>query len=117
MASFPLAVHFGGLGCAVATALSLFISTGYIMNRYYAKRIHLDIWRFWRNILSMSKGLLLLALVAFSLQEYMALSISWLHFFELVVMDTVLYTIIMYFVGMNESEKELVRKILRKLRR
>lgn len=116
-ASFPLAVHFGGLGCAVATASSLFISTGYIMNRYYAKRIHLDIWRFWRNIFSMSKGLLLLALVAFSLQEYMALSISWLHFFELVVMDTVLYTIIMYFVGMNESEKELVRKILRKLRR
>lgn len=65
----------------------------------------------------MSKGLLLLGIAAFSLQEYMALSISWLHFFELVVLDTVLYIVIMYFVGMNASEKGLVLNILRKLRR
>lgn len=115
--SFPLAQQFGGIGCAVATALSLFISTGFIMNRYYVKKIHLDIIAFWKNIFSLTKGILLLLLVGFILKRVLPLTLSWKHFFLFVGMDTVLYGGIMYFMFMNGFERELCLQVFRKLKR
>lgn len=115
--SFPLARCFGGMGCAVATAASLFISTGFIMNRYYAKRIHLDIFAFWKNIFSLTKGIILLLLVGFAVKMSIPMMLSWKNFFLFVGIDTVLYGGIMYFLCMNGSEKELCLQAVRKLKR
>lgn len=117
LVSFPLAQRFGGMGCAVATAASLFISTGFIMNRYYARRIHLDIPAFWKNIFSLTKGILMLLLVGFVLKRILPLTLSWKHFFLFVGMDTVLYGGIMYFLFMNKFERELCLQVFRKLKR
>lgn len=115
--SFPLAYQFGGIGCAIATVGSLFISTGIIMNRYYANVIHLGVREFWKNIFSMSKGMVVLLILGFSLKYTMNLALSWKNFIFYTGISTVFYAVIMYFWCMNESEKALCQQVIRKIRR
>ena len=115
--SFPLAYQFGGMGCAIATAGSLFISTGIVMNRYYANVIHLGIREFWKNILSMSKGMAVLLILGFALKYAMNLSLSWKSFIFYTGISTAFYAVIMYFWCMNESEKALCQQVIHKIRR
>ena len=115
--SFPLAYRFNGMGCAIATAGSLIVSTGFIMNRYYAKKIGLDIKGFWCSIISMSKGFVGLFIVGFALEYYLHFSVSWIHFVILCVIDTLIYAIIMYNFAMNSYEKGLCQRLGKKLLR
>lgn len=115
--SFPLAYQFGGIGCAIATAGSLFISTGIIMNRYYANVIHLGIREFWGNIFSMSKGMVVLLILGFALKYSIDPSVSWKNFISYTGTITVFYAAIMYFWCMNDSEKALCQQLIRKIRR
>lgn len=115
--SFPLAIQYGGLGCAAATAGSLFISTGYIMNRYYAKRIGLNIVYFWRNILHMTRGKIAFLVILFSLKYMMQWPLSWRYFILFVTIATILYIPCTYFLEMNRSEREMFWKIANKFRR
>lgn len=115
--SFPLAMRYGGFGCAMATAGSLFISTGYIMNRYYAKRIGLDIRHFWWNILSMTKGKIAFLLALFLLKHALNWPLSWKYFALFVLMATLLYIPFTYFLEMNRSEKEVFWRLVKKFRR
>ena len=117
LVSFPLARYWGGWGCAIATASALVVSTGFIMNRYYAKRIHLDIVLFWKNILSLMKGSFLLLLVGFGLDYMLQLSLSWRNFVVLCAIDTAFYIVIMYTLCMNEEEKNLCRRVIGKILR
>lgn len=48
--AIPLAIRFGGIGCAFATGLSMFLGNGVVMNWFYKKYIGLDIPGFWRQI-------------------------------------------------------------------
>ena len=115
--SFPLARQWGGWGCAVATAGALIVSTGVIMNRYYAKKIHLDIGMFWRNILPLMKGSVLLLLVGFGLEFCLHFSLNWQNFIVLCTVDTLFYLVIMYKFCMNEDEKALCQQMRKKILR
>lgn len=113
--SFPLAKYYGGIGCAVATAGSLFISTGVIMNRYYAQKVKLNIVQFWQNIGGMSKGMLLLWIVVWALESALTLAVSWQNFLLMSILSTFLYVAIMYVWCMNEDERGLCRMAVNKL--
>ena len=52
--SIPLAKLYGGLGCAIATALCVLLGHILIMNIYYCKVLHINIIDFWRHIGKMS---------------------------------------------------------------
>ncbi len=113
--SFPMAKQYGGLGCAVATAASLLISTGLIMNRYYARKVKLDIILFWKSIGSMSKGMLLLWGLGWLLKDFLTLAVNWQNFLLLGVLNTLLYVAIMYVWCMNEDERALCHTAVNKL--
>ena len=113
--SFPLANQYGGIGCAIATAGSLFISTGLIMNRYYAKKVKLDIVQFWKNIGAMTKGMLLLWIVVWALKSVLILAASWQNFLLISILSTFLYILIMYVWCMNEDEHTLCQTAVKKL--
>ena len=115
--SFPLAIRFGGMGCAIATAGSLFISTGFIMNRYYANVIHLGIKEFWRNIFSMSKGFVFLLVFGFGFNYIVKAPVSWEHMIGTISVDTVFYVFVMYFWCFNNSEKNLCRQMVQRFKR
>ena len=117
VASFPLAYRFVGMGCALATAGALFISTGLIMNRYYAYVIHLGIREFWMNMVSMTKGLVLLFVIGWGVRQVFSGTVSWGHFICISLIYTVLYAVIMYAWCMNGSERTLCMQLVRKFRR
>lgn len=114
---FLLAKTYGGLGCAISTAGSLFISTGFIINRYYYKRIGIDIPLFWKNIIHMMPSAFILIVLVEAFQMNVSLEYSWLYFAIKVVIYTLIYMILMYFIGMNSYEKNLCRSVICKVLR
>lgn len=56
--TIPASVKWGGIGAAVATTISMFFGTVLFMNWYYWKKIGLDIFRFWREIISIIPGIM-----------------------------------------------------------
>lgn len=115
--SVILAKMYGGLGCAISTAVALLISTGLIMNRYYHKRIGIDIPLFWKNIIHMMPSAFILIILVEIFQMNISLEYSWLYFVIKVVIYTLIYMILMYFIGMNGYEKNLCRNAICKVLR
>lgn len=115
--SVILAKMYGGLGCAISTAVALLISTGLIMNRYYHKRIGIDIPLFWKNIIHMMPSAFILIVLVEAFQINVSLEYSWLYFAVKVVIYTLIYMLLMYFIGMNGYEKNLCRSAICKVLR
>lgn len=115
--SVVLAKIYGGLGCAISTAVALLISTGLIMNRYYHKHIGIDIPLFWKNIIHMMPSAFILIILVEIFQMNISLEYSWLYFVIKVVIYTLIYMILMYFIGMNGYEKNLCRSAICKVLR
>lgn len=115
--SVILAKMYGGLGCAISIAVALLISTGLIMNRYYHKHIGIDIPLFWKNIIHMMPSAFILIILVEIFQMNISLEYSWLYFVIKVVIYTLIYMILMYFIGMNGYEKNLCRSAICKVLR
>lgn len=115
--SVILAKMYGGLGCAISTSIAIFISSGLIMNRYYHKRIGIDIPLFWKNIIHMMPSAFILIVLVEIFQMNVSLEYSWLYFVIKVVIYTLIYIILMYFIGMNGYEKNLCRNAICKVLR
>lgn len=115
--SFILAKMYDGLGCAISTSIAIFISTGLIMNRYYHKRIGIDIPLFWKNIIHMMPSAFILIVLVEIFQTNVSLEYSWLYFVIKVIIYTLIYMILMYFIGMNGYEKNLCRSAICKVLR
>lgn len=113
--SVILAKMYGGLGCAISTSVAIFISTGFIMNRYYHKRIGIDIPLFWKNIIHMMPSAIILIILVEIFQMNISLEYSWLYFAMKVIIYTLIYMILMYLMGMNDYEKNLCKSIFFKI--
>lgn len=111
--SIPLAYLLGGFGCALASGICFFIGNGIIMNIYYYKKVNIDIPEFWKNIFFMS------------IPAIISLSLSWLITsfinspgFYFIVIKAIIFTIIfiplMWFIAMNDYEKNLLAIPLKK---
>lgn len=114
--AIPLGMHYGGIGCAIATGFSMVIGNGFIMNWYYAKKIHLDIYAFWNQIGKISvivAGCLFLGyIVNSSLVKSEGILILGIKILSYIV----LYSVMIYMFAMNTAEKERIQHIFRKLR-
>lgn len=112
--SIPFAQKYGAIGSAIGTAISLVLANGLIMNLYYHKAMRLRMGYFWRNILSLAKGMIIPCIVG-------ALIMRFVHFqnigiyFLLIVAYTAVYCGSMWMIGMNEDEKQLVLKPIGKI--
>jgi O-antigen/teichoic acid export membrane protein len=116
--SIPLAQRYGGIGCAVATAIALSIGQGLVMNIYYKKVILLDITQFWKEIIKMSIIPVLLGSIAF----FILIELSFLYTFTSLSIAVFIFTLIyipcFWFGSMNVYERNLFKKpILQLLRR
>lgn len=115
--SIPLGKVFGGIGCALATSFAMIIGNIIIINIYYYKKININIPSFWRNIIKMS----IPVIISISITLIIKHSIEMNQVTTIIVIGlifTILFIPLMWFMGMNNYEKELfispVRKIIRK---
>ncbi|WP_226667505.1 lipopolysaccharide biosynthesis protein [Metabacillus litoralis] len=105
--SIPLAKLWGGLGCAMAMCVSMIIGHIIIMNIYYKKKINIDISSFWRNILSMSLPLIISLILGGLINIYIT-EVSIITLLIKGFIYCVIFISLMWFTGMNKSEKDLL---------
>lgn len=107
--SVPLSKTYGGMGCAVATALALVIGQIIIMNIYYYKVIHLNIIKFWKQIAQMSIVPILVGIVGYFVFSKIEIS-SISQFVAYAAIFSLFYILTIWKKGMNMDEKELFSK-------
>lgn len=113
--AIPLGMHYGGIGCAVATGVSMIVGNGFIMNWYYAKEIHLAIASFWKQIgrISLVTGVCLV--IGYAANVYLLPQGGIGAFVLKVAMYTILYMVMIYAFAMNQSERDKIQATFRKL--
>jgi len=109
-----LCQYYGAVGAAIGTAASLIICNGIIMNVYYHKKCNIDILSFWKNILRMCLGLIIPIIVGVLIYNFIDLS-NVLIMMLFILIYTIIYSLSMWFIGINNYEKDLIRKPFRKL--
>ena len=112
--SIPLAKKYGGIGAAIGTALSLIIGNIFIMNWYYHRKVGLDMKYFWKQIISFIPSfippLIIGILINLCIDLYKIKMFLLGGFIYVIV-----YIVSMWFLGMNQYEKDLIGKPINKL--
>ena len=112
--SIPLAKMYGGIGAAIGTSLALLIGNGLIMNIYYYKKVGINVVRFWKEIINMTIPFIipLLLIVLFMLITSFNSLLSLIIYGGLY---TIMYILVAYFISMNQYERNIVDRVLKKL--
>lgn len=105
----PLARRYGGIGCAAAIAGALFIGHVLVMNIYYQRKQHLDIIRFWREILKMSVIPVIMGVAGWLVLQYVEMD-NILNLAVAIVVYSMVYIPAFWKFSMNSYERELVMK-------
>ena len=108
-----LAKFYGGIGAAIATAVSMFLGNGVVMNIYYAKFASLNIRRFWIEILKMTPSICIILIIG-NFIKYITVYNEWLTLIIHLAIFVILYVIVLFFFGVNENEKKMIRSIFEK---
>lgn len=111
--SIPLIKMFGSIGAAMGTAISLFIGNVVFMNWYYQKRIGINIVFFWKEIAKFIPAFIVPAVVGVLIMKFAPISGLW-HILICATVYAIVYCVSMYFVGMNDEEKNLVMGPIKK---
>ncbi len=111
---------YASMGAAFMTMFCYICGNDIFMNIYYHKKVGLDIITFWKKILRLVPGFLIpIAFGAFI--TYVFPIDSFLVFLVEAILFTVVFFISVWFLSMNEYEKELlsapIKKIAGKLKR
>ncbi len=114
--SIVLCQKFGAIGSAIGTAISLVLANGVVMNFYYNRHCNIDIPFFWKNILRQSVGLIIPLCVGTAIVLLIPIR-SILIFSACIIAYTTTYCISMWMLGMNDYEKDLVTKPLKRFLR
>lgn len=113
--SIPLAQYFGGIGVAFATAGTLLVGNVIVMNIYYYKKLGINIFRFWKSILSISIPIATSLGIGFVMNIFITQN-SILFISVKILLFIILYTFMMYKFGFNKFEKGLMLSIPRKIK-
>lgn len=112
--TFRWVEKYGIIGAAMATCLAYIFGNVLIINWYYYKRIGIDIPLFWKNIFKMSPVMFVMGSVAWFVLDAMVVD-TWLVFFSLAGVYSILYAILAYCFMMNDYEKKLLTAPIRKV--
>lgn len=113
-ASIPLAKMYGGIGAALASAISMFIGNGIIINIYYYKEININILGFWKNILLMTIPACISILIGVLINHIIDIN----GYFGIIIKGSIfsiIFIILMWFMGMNNYEKRLFKGFINKI--
>ena len=112
--TIPLAKNYGGIGAAVGTALSLLLGNGIMMNWYYHNKVGLDIKFFWKQIIGFLPALSIPIIFGAIISVKFDLN-NILSFLMFGIIYAIVFMISMWKIGMNQYEKDLFGKPLKRL--
>lgn len=114
ISTYLIVPYMGLIGAALCSCVSYLLGQGLIMNIYYYKITGLDIPSFWGNILKMAIVPGVMLVMGMMLNRVIMID-NWFVFFGGVILFTVVYAVLMYCFAMNDYEKDIVRKPMRKI--
>mgnify|MGYP000889351520 FL=1 len=114
--TIPLAKIYEGVGAAAGTAISLLVGNGFIMNWYYHARVGLNMTLFWKEILSFTPSLILPILLGIFINYSFDLY-KLLNFLAFGMLYVMVFCMSMWIWGMNQYEKDLISKPIKRLLR
>lgn len=113
--SYFLAKSYGPVGTAIGTAAALIVCNIILINIYYYKVIKLDVIKFWKDILIMTIKFIPSIIFILMLMYFIKLD----GIIGVIVyggLYTGIYCLNAYFIVMNEYEKNILDKLLIKLK-
>lgn len=112
--SIPLIKHFGTVGAAIGTAVSLFAGPIVFMNWYYHAHIGINMLYFWKEIVSFAPAFLAPCVTGTAIIKLFNLS-DIVNFGLSIILYILVYSFSMFFLGMNAEERRLVIEPIKKL--
>lgn len=109
-----LAIKYGAIGAALGTSIALIICNIIIINIYYYKKINLNIFKFWNNILNMTLYFTIPIILIIFIKQITGLDgiVSVLIYGGIY---SLVYCCLSYIFIMNKYEKEIINKVLKKI--
>lgn len=105
--SIPLTKMYGGIGAALGTAIAILLGNGVMMNWYYHKKVGLDMKYFWSQIFRFVPSLIVPVLIGTLMCLFIDLY-SIKEFFICGIFYLIIFCFSMWFLGMNNYEKNLL---------
>lgn len=107
----------GIVGAALSTGVSMFLTSGLIMNWYFQRKAGLDIKKFWKETAPVIITAVLLTMSALILKQQLKIEPagSFWKFGAGVLLYTTLYAAVMLGIVANQSEKEQFLQIVTSL--
>ena len=98
----------------MGTAISLIAGNIIFVNWYYYKYIKLNIWYFWKNIIQFIPSLIIPCIVGTLIMEFISIN-SLFTLGVWIVFYVAVYCVSMYFLGMNNEEKQMIMGPIQRL--
>lgn len=99
--------YYGIIGAAVCTAVAFVLGNGIIMNIYYYRVMRLDILGFWKNIVRIAVVPVVMAAGGWFVVNRLLPADSMVVFLTGVVVYSLVFWLLSWFVSMNQYEKQL----------
>ena len=112
--SIILAKIYGGIGAAIGTTIVTILGAGIFMNIFYYKKTKIDIPLFWKNIIKLTIPVAISVVVGYLLKNFIHIDTAMKLAFEIVVY-TGIYVVLIWILGMNKYEKNLILNPLKKV--
>ena len=114
ISTYLVVPYWGGLGAAVCSGISYVLGQVIIMNIYYYKVTKLNVPLFWKNIGKMSVIPMFMIVLGVWGNSVIDLE-SWGGLIMGIFIYSVVYSVGMYFMAMNDYERDVVRKPINKI--
>lgn len=106
--------NFGIIGAATVTGITALIGTGFIMNWYYWKKIHLEIPRFWQEVGNIYLVPIMMCIITLFISNFVSFYSWWALLIGIGVYTSV-FCIVNWLFIMNEYEKDIFLSPFRKV--
>lgn len=112
--TIPLARHFEGIGAAIGTSGAILLGNVLIMNWYYHKYVGISIEYFWKGIAKFVPALIAPIVTGIVLNsKFHPQNVTSL--IVVILIYTIIFTASFWMLGMNQYERELITKPIRRL--
>lgn len=102
-----LCQRWGAVGASAATGIAAILCDLFLLNWFYYKKTGINVFRFWKNILRQSAGLIVPCICGFFIARYASMQ-SYITLALWIVVYAAVYVLNIWFLSMNRSEKDLV---------
>ncbi|GAA3641628.1 lipopolysaccharide biosynthesis protein [Flavivirga jejuensis] len=110
-----LAHDYGAIGMMIGSVIAWIIVQN-VMNFYYHNKIGLNIIRFFKELLNKTILVIVIALAIGYFINSISVSVNdWVNFITKSILYTFVFSILMYYIGLIEFEKELFKKTFSRL--